>query len=368
MARSDPVKQTTKLSLARALKLAAMVVDRRTTIPVLSCVRLSAPGLIAATDLDLYVMVEIDGSELGLTKKPVVVERHRLASAIKETDGSLAVCGGTTGPFIRVGDNPSVRLATNHDDLPEPSSFEIIASFALDACALADDLRAVSPAMSAEETRYYLMGMLWHVAEQKLRLAATDGHRLHLVTRPLPHGLSELPESIVPRKAIAVLAEMLSLQPGVETVECEFGATRARFTVGAVTLVTRTIDGTYPDYKRVIPENAKGGMKISARELMRPAALVQRLLSGNSKPIVVRPKDGTASAKDPEGTEISARLERELIAEPPEQVGFNSQYVMEGLAPFAGKNVIIAMDEAGPNRVEVDGDDRLLVVLMPMRV
>lgn len=365
MARSDP-KTSVTTSLKAALKLAGMVIERRNTTPVLNCIRLTAPGLIEATDLDMFLAVNVDDVEFG--RSGVVIQHRPLAAAVNDTDGSLIVEENKDGRCVRVGDNPSARIAASKDDLPDQKAFDMVAEFELPVAELAVDLAHVSPAMSDCETRYYLQGIFCYTVDGQLRFAATDGHRLHRVARPLPSGATKLPDSIIPRKAIRLLAELIAAQPKVATVKVEVGTLKARFIVGAATLSTRLIDGTFPDYKRVIP-NVSGGMKLAAQELIRPATLARSLMGKSSAVVIVRPKDGIVTAKSPEGFEMEARLDRELVGEPVEQIGFRHEYLVDALTPFLGRDVTLsAADAAAPCRIEVEGDERLLVVLMPMRV
>jgi DNA polymerase-3 subunit beta len=367
MARSDPPPTVTGLAIKDALKLTGMVVERRNTIPVLSCVRLKAPGLIEATDLDLHAAVVIDGYRLGLPADGILLQQRPLAVAVKDTDGSLTVGGDAKGRFVRVGENPAVRLTPCKDDLPEPAPFAPEVAFELPRADLAADLTDVAIGMSTEETRYYLNGILFHVVDGQLRIAATDGHRLHRAVRASP--VEQMPDGIVPRKAVHVLLAALALS-NAASVKVEIGALKARFTVGAVTLTTRLIDGVFPDYGRVIPQTAAGGMRLLAHEIVRPATLAARLLGKHSHACVIRPKDATIAAKGLEaGAEIHARLDRELIGEPPEEVGFRHEYLVDSLKPFVGRTVTMAMDgPAAPCRIECEADGRMLVVLMPMRV
>lgn len=367
MARSDPPPTVNGLAIKDALKLTAMIIERRNTIPVLSCVRLKAPGLVEATDLDLHLAVIIDADRLGLPADGILVQQRPLAVAIKDTDGSLAVGGNTEGRFVRIGENPAVRLTPCKDDLPEPTAFVPDVTFEMPRHDLAADLTDVALGMSTEETRYYLNGIFFHVVDGQLRMAATDGHRLHRAVRAAP--VEQIPDSIVPRKAVRVLQAALALSDAV-SVKVEIGELKARFTVGAMTLTTRLIDGVFPDYSRVIPESAAGGMRLLAHEIVRPATLAARLLGKDHCAVVIRPKDGTIAAKGRDlGAEIHARLDRELVGEPPEEVGFRHEYLVDSLKPFAGRTVTMAIDSpSAPCRIECESDGHLLVVLMPMRV
>ncbi len=370
MARSDPEAAVTALELAQAMKLAGAVVERRSTVPVLSCVRLTAErsGVsVEATDLDIQITIRTAATLPG--KMTAVVLSHRsLAEALKRTDGSLSV-GGQDKRFT-VGDNPSVSLAANEYDWPRSRVMPVeTALFEYPAADLADDLAVVALAMSSEETRYYLNGVLMHVTDGQLRLAATDGRRLHRVSRPLPEiGRAELKESIIPRKAIAVIRAALAAQAGVKNVSIEVAALAARFTIGAVVVTTRLIDGTFPDYRRIISDKFAGGMLLDPRELTRPSTLVTRLMQDRGQWIAVRPADGTLHSKSADGIQVNARIERELVGDAIEQIGFRAQYLIDAMMPFLGQRVTMSFNgSADPAQIS-GSDPRLLVILMPMRI
>jgi DNA polymerase III sliding clamp (beta) subunit (PCNA family) len=119
----------------------------------------------------------------------------------------------------------------------------------------------------------------------------------------------------------------------------------------------------------VIPKTAKGGIRVSTGEIVRPAKSAMRLMGRENRAMRMRPKDGTIAAKSPEGVEIEARLDREIIGAPCEEIGFRHEYLVDAMTPFGTAKVTMSADDsAAPCLIEEEGNDRLLVVLMPMRV
>jgi DNA polymerase-3 subunit beta len=358
-----------KMDLLLAVNLAGKVVERRSSIPILECVRLSGSGVVDATDLDMALTIQTKGTVADAPSAGVAVPHADLAAALAKTDGSLRAGDQISPCSLRVGESPAVLLPVNKNDWISLKGLEDAVSCELVASELALDLADVRAGMSKEETRYYLNGMLWHVSDGCLRLAATDGHRLHRVSRAVPPGFEGLRDSIVPRKAIRVLSEMLACQPNVTTVRAEFGNLRASFTVGAASLTTKLIDGTFPDYKRAIPADAKSGMKLRPEDLIDLAELVSGVMGKDAPLLVLDMLEGTVAAKNPEGVKIEGRLAREIFGEPVSAVGFRHEYVATSLRPFIGRGVTMSLaDPASPCLITAEGDERVLVVLMPMRV
>jgi DNA polymerase-3 subunit beta len=204
-------------------------------------------------------------------------------------------------------------------------------------------------AISNEETRYYLNGIYFHSATsngtQVLRGVATDGHRLARVEVPLPKGAADIPGVIVPRKTVGEVRKLLDESDG--SVDIELSDTRIRFATGNVTLVSKLIDGTFPDYERVIPT---GNDKSRAIKLAVAKGVV------------------TLSATSPDAGSATEEIEVEYKAAALE-IGFNSRYLLDITEQITGAEARFLMADAGsPTLVRDGADESALYVLMPMRV
>ncbi len=246
-------------SLLKSLSHIQRVVERRNTIPILSNVLLKAQGnalMLKATDLDIEVTettpasVETDGS--------TTVPAHMLYDIIRKLpDGSevMLSVGEGNGLSLKSGRSSFQLQMLPESDFPDLTAAEFSHTFTMDCAAFKSLIDRTQFAISTEETRYYLNGIYLHTVDvdggSMLRAVATDGHRLAQAQVPAPDGAAGMPGIIVPRKAVGEVQKLL--ESGDDTVSVELSDTKIRFTVGPVVLTSKLIDGTFPDYNRVIP-------------------------------------------------------------------------------------------------------------------
>ncbi len=249
-----------RAALLRSLGHVHRVVERRTTIPVLSNVLLRAgsDGLrLQATDLDLQVVetAVADVADAGATTVPA----HTFYDIVRKLpDGSQVVLEqtGDTGTLtIRAGRSRFALQTLAESDFPDLAAGDLPIRFELSAADLKRLIDKTQFAISTEETRYYLNGIFLHAMEVEgnsvLRAVATDGHRLARVEMPAPKGTAGMPGVIIPRKTVSEVQRLVEDPNG--SVLIELSATKVRFTLGDVVLTSKLIDGTFPDYSRVIP-------------------------------------------------------------------------------------------------------------------
>ena len=244
-----------RATLLKSLGHVQSVVERRNTIPILSNVLIDARDdgsiRLMATDLDLQVdeSVPANVSQAGAT----TVSAHTLFDIVRKLpEGSQVELSAAEGKMQIVAGRSRFSLSTlPRDDFPVIAEGELPTRFELPAATLRQIIEKTRFAISSEETRYYLMGIFLHVVDDQMRAAATDGHRLARVTVPRPDGSDGMPDVIVPRKAVAELYRLLEELEG--TVEISLSPTKIRFGLGNAILTSKLIDGTFPDYNRVIP-------------------------------------------------------------------------------------------------------------------
>src|SRR5690606_37365520 len=247
-------------NLLKSLNHVHRVVERRNTIPILSNVLLMADGAsleMKATDLDLEMTEATPASveQGGATTVPA----HLLYDIIRKLPEGAEVMLRTEedGNAMTVtSGRSSFRLqCLPQSDFPELSAGSFPHIFRLESTALKTLIDKTQFAISTEETRYYLNGIFLHALESggklKLRSVATDGHRLARAEMEAPAGSEGMPGIIVPRKTVSELQKLLD-DPDV-AVTVELSDTKIRFTIGSVILTSKLIDGTFPDYQRVIP-------------------------------------------------------------------------------------------------------------------
>jgi DNA polymerase-3 subunit beta len=367
-----------KDALVRALGRLHRIVERRTTIPILSNVLLSGDGStlsLRATDLDMEATdtVPADVSEPGSTSVPA----HVLNDIVKKLpDGgqvSLSVEAGESRLHLRSGRSRFQLPSLPPGDFPSLESGDLPFAFDLARADLRRLFEKVQASISTEETRYYLNGVYLHVVTdaegaQRMKAVATDGHRLGLATIPAPAGSEGMPGVIVPRKAVT---EVLRLaDDSVETIPVEVSKTKIRMRFGSVVVVSKLIDGTFPDYARVIPT---GNDKVLVAERAALSAAINRVSSvsvekGRAIGLAIAPGTAVLTVNSPDAGSATEEFAVEYD-DAPLTIGFNWKYLIEVLAAFEGERVEALLGDAGnPVIVRTPGGGDLLYVLMPMRV
>lgn len=257
------------------------------------------------------------------------------------------------------------------DDFPVIAEGELPVSFELPAETLKQIIDKTRFAISTEETRYYLNGIFWHVSEDPLpvlKAAATDGHRLARITMPRPEGAEGMPDIIIPRKCVAELRKLLDEVDG--SVGVSMSATKIRFDLGQALLTSKLIDGTFPDYSRVIPTGNDKILKIDPRSFEEGVDRVSTIATEKTRAVkmaldrdkiilsVTSPENGTAAEEVP-GEYTSLGFE----------IGFNSRYLLDILGQLQGDTIEVHLaDAAAPTLIRENDKSAALYVLMPMRV
>ena len=364
-------------TLLRSLNHVQGVVERRTTIPILSNVLLQANGgklSLTATDMDLAIIegVAAEVAQDGSTTVPA----HTLYDIVRKLPEGSQVevrSGGEQGQLeIRSGRSKLSLTTLPSEDFPVMSDGDLPHSFTLPAEVLRRLIDRTRFAMSTEETRYYLNGLYFHVADSDgmavLRIVATDGHRLARVEVPLPDGASGMPGVIVPRKAVGEIYKLIEEVEG--DIEVALSETKIRFSFGDAVLTSKLIDGTFPDYDRVIPFGNDKTLEVKRTEFVKAVDLVSTISTEKSRAIKLSLDDGNLvlTATSPEAG--SAREELDVdYNDGPLEIGFNSKYLLDITQQIDGNDAKFQLsDGASPTLVQDMGDTSALYVLMPMRV
>ena len=364
-----------RATLLKGLGHVHSVVERRNTIPILSNVLIEAEeegGLrLMATDLDLQIneTVEADVSEPGATTVPA----HTLFDIVRKMpEGSQVELIAAEGRMQVNAGRARFTLATlPRDDFPVIAEGDLPITFELPAATLRQIIDKTRFAISTEETRYYLNGIYLHVSDEAqpvLKAAATDGHRLARVTVPRPEGAQGMPGVIIPRKCVAELRKLLDEVDG--TVQASLSESKIRFGLGNAVLTSKLIDGTFPDYSRVIPTANDKLLKLDPRALEEGVDRVSTIASERTRAVklsldrdrvtlsVTSPENGTASE------EVSADYGAEGI-----EIGFNARYLLDILGQIEGDTMEVHLaDAAAPTLLRENDKAPALYVLMPMRV
>jgi DNA polymerase-3 subunit beta len=359
-------------SLLRPLGHVQSVVERRNTIPILANVVLEAKNgtlSMTATDMDMDIATEVGCSVL--TDGTTTVSAHMLYDiARKLPDGAEVELAVADGHAMISAGRSKFRLPTLPvEDFPAINSTEMPVSFSVTSADIRDLIDATRFAISTEETRYYLNGIYLHKSDAgDLCAVATDGHRLALTRQSLPAGAAAMPSIIMPRKAVTELRKLLDDYEGDVTIA--LSDTRAEFGFGAVRLKSKLIDGTFPDYTRVIPQGNDRIMQIDVAAFSAAVDRVSTISSEKSRSVKLRLQPGLLTLSASSTDASSADEELEVSYDGPEmEIGFNARYLLDIAGQVASDTIEFALaDQGSPSLVRAPGDDATLFVLMPMRV
>jgi len=361
-----------RMSLLRPLGHVQSVVERRNTIPILANVVLRAEEgelSLTATDMDMDIATEVGCSVMA--SGATTISAHLLYDiARKLPDGAEVEIVVNDGHAMVSAGRSSFRLPTLPvEDFPAISSNELPVNFSLTAADMRDLIDATRFAISTEETRYYLNGIYIHKAESgELCAVATDGHRLAMTRQALPSGAAQMPSIILPRKAVSELRKLLDDFDG--DVLVGLSETRAEFRFGVVRLTSKLIDGTFPDYTRVIPVGNDRIMQVDVSTFAAAVDRVSTIASEKSRSVKMGLKSGVLTLSASNTDASSATEELEVSYDGPEmEIGFNARYLLDIAGQVNSDMVEFALaDQGSPSLVRAPGDEASLFVLMPMRV
>jgi DNA polymerase-3 subunit beta len=368
-----------RATLLKSLSHVQSVVERRNTIPILSNVLIEAAvgGSIRlmATDLDLQIVesVEAQVETAGAT----TVSAHTLFDiARKLPEGSQVSIQAADGKMLIQAGRARFNLATlPRDDFPMIAEGDLPTQFELPAATLIQIIDKTRFAISTEETRYYLNGIFFHVSEDTssggqpvLKAAATDGHRLARVTVPRPEGAESMPDIIIPRKCIAELRKLLDEVDG--SIDVSLSASKIRFSMGTAILTSKLIDGTFPDYSRVIPTGNDKLLKIDPRSFEEGVDRVATIATEKTRAVkMTLDRDKiTLSVTSPENGTAAEEVPGDFAGEGFD-IGFNARYLLDILQQVGSDTVELHLaDAAAPTLIRENDRSPALYVLMPMRV
>jgi DNA polymerase-3 subunit beta len=365
-----------RAALLKSLQHMQSVVERRNTIPILSNVLLDASAAklaLTATDLDLWMVEHVAATveQPGGTTVPAqtlydIVRKLPDGAEVElstETDGRLLVRAGRSRFHL-----PSL----DREDFPLMPEGDLPHRFSIAAADLRRLIEKTRFAISTEETRYYLTGIYFHAAKtdagSALRAVATDGHRLARIETALPKGAAQIPGVIVPRK---VVTEMYRLIEGADDeVSLSLSDSKIRAEFNGAVLTSKLIDGTFPDYQRVIPSGNDKMLEVDAKAFAAAIDRVSTVSTEKSRAVKIALDKGKATLSASSAENASATEELAVGYEAAGiEIGFNARYLIEILGEIDGESAEFAFaDAVSPTIVRDTTDQGALYVLMPMRV
>ncbi len=363
--------------LLKSLGHVHRVVERRNTYPILANVLITAKndGLdLRATDLDIEVTEHLGAmiAEPGKTTVPAhtlyeIVRKFSDGAEIKlqvNEDNKMSVTSGRSRFNLSCLDP---------DGFPELKSDDFSHSFSIAASELAQLIERTQFAISNEETRYYLNGIYMHTIEHEgetlLRAVATDGHRMARAQTKAPKDADGIAGIIIPRKTISEVQKLIDGETG--DVEIELSASKIRFSIGSVILLSKLIEGTFPDYDRVTPKNNDKKMIVNKADFAIAVDRVSTIASdrgGKAVKLSIKENILELCVTNPDHGVASEELGVEFD-EDEFEIGFNARYLLDIVGQIRSDNIIFMFNDSGsPTLVHEENNDNALYVLMPMRV
>ncbi|MEJ2565481.1 MAG: DNA polymerase III subunit beta [Gammaproteobacteria bacterium] len=358
-------------SILRPLQLIGGVVERRQTLPILSNVLLKADSdrlTMTATDLEVELVIStgLDGTEAGSTTLPAR-KFMDICRALPDAS-SLEISLDKDRAVIRSGKSRFVLATLPAEEFPAVDDIRPQFNFSITQSRLKRLIERTHFAMAHQDVRYYLNGLLFEVANSDLRAVATDGHRLAFCQQESPVESEEIQQIIVPRKGVMELQKLLG--ESNDLAEVQIGTNHLRVLTDEMRFSSKLIDGRFPDYQRVIPQNTDK-VVIAEREGLRQAVLRTSILTNEKyRSIRLQLESGTLRvlAHNPEQEEAEEEVAVDYDGANLE-IGFNATYILDALQAVADDNVEIRLSDSNSCcLIHAPKAEDCKYVVMPMRL
>ena len=366
--------------LLKALNHIHGIVEVRHTLPILSNIVLSAENnelSLSSTNLDIFCSDKIDAEIVnsGEISVPAITFFEIVKRLPSGSDVILSMGDEDTELILKCGRSKFNLSTLRTEDFPILSDKDLSTNFVISADELSRMIDKTKFAISNEETRYYLNGIFFHKAESNsikfLRAVATDGHRLAQYDIPLPQGAEEITGIIIPKKTVFELRKVLDDADG--DVSVSLNENKIKFSFNNLKIISKVIDGTFPDYTKVIPQNNDKKFKTNNSELKNAIDRVSavaineeikskaiKLTIENNKLNLSVESQSKGSAKE----EIDISYSNEKV-----DIGFNSRYLLDICNEVDGDEIDVnLLDSISPAIILDKTDENLFFVLMPMRI
>ncbi|MGD9843428.1 MAG: DNA polymerase III subunit beta [Steroidobacteraceae bacterium] len=346
------------------------VVERRQTMPILANVLVVAkPGGLTLTATDLEVELSANANAQVQEPGEITLPGRKLLDIIKALPDKATVTLTIEGEraIIRSGKSRFVLATLSASDFPIIENIDFKQKISLAQADMKTLLDKTHFSMAQQDVRYYLNGLLFELSEQQLRLVATDGHRLALAEAKLSEPVSASLQVILPRKGVLELQRVLGSQGDVEI---SISTNHMRISVEGVRFTSKLIDGRFPDYSRVIPQDPNrivGADRVALRTALQRAAILSNEKYRGIR-LTLKPGVLVMQAHNPEQEEAEEELEVTHTGETME-IGFNVNYLMEALTAVDGEQVELGFTDGNSScLIKSPGVVASRYVVMPMRL
>jgi len=360
-------------ALLKPLQVVSGIVERRQTLPILANVMVRKDGAhlaFTATDLEIQIQTAAEIGSGGDAAATTVSARKLvdILRALPDTEVTLSLASKKL--TVATGRSRFNLQTLSAEEFPTVAAVEATADFTLPAAQFKYLLQMVHFAMAAQDIRYYLNGMLLVVDGPVVRAVATDGHRLALceLVREGEAAIGARIESIIPRKTIS---ELLRLLPDSdEPVRVQMAPNQTRIGFGSIEIVSKLVEGKFPDYTKVIPANNTKTFVIGREELMQALQRAAILTTDKFKGVrcILGSNSVRITSTNAEQEDAQEELEIEYAGEPLD-IGFNVTYLLDVLGNLRVEHVKFALGDAlGSALIGMPDSDRFKYVVMPMRI
>ncbi|KXS33260.1 MAG: DNA polymerase III subunit beta [Candidatus Gallionella acididurans] len=366
------IEKIEKETLLKPLQVVIGIVERKQTLPILSNVLIEKePGNIrfTATDLEIQITTTVEISDEKKETGSITVSGKKLQEILRilPEQSKISIQIKESKAQVKANTSKFSLQTLPPEDFPK-LNYQVTESkkIVLRQSALKELLLSVQYAMAQQDVRYYLNGVLLLIDGNKLKVVATDGHRLAFNSRMI-EGNHEKQEIILPRKAVTELCKLLNDTD--EDAEIEFSAQQAKLRFSGITLITKVIDGKFPDYERVIPKYSN---HLSMNRSMVQQALQRAAILSNEKfrgvRFVLTEKNLTIISSNSEQEEAQEEIATEYHGEALD-IGFNVNYLMDGLNNIKSEMAIFSFGDANSSILITTAEiEDFRYVVMPMRI
>ncbi len=365
-----------RANLLKSLAHVQSVVEKRGTIAILSNIKIEAKGAevaLTATDMDIAIVEKLEANvaDAGATTVPAQMLYDIVRKLPDGSQVELETSDDGAKISIRSGQSRFSLACLPVDDFPVMAEGDLSHNFTLKSAECMALISKPSFAISTEETRYYLNGIYLHVAGEGegklLKAVATDGHRLARIEVAVPAGADGMPSVIVPRKAIYELRKLLENSEG--DVAVSLSDSKIRFVYGNAVLVSKLIDGNFPDYERVIPSANDKLLEVDCKKFAQAVDRVSVISSEKTRGIKIALESGKLTLSAGGGDQAASEEIEVAYSSAPIEIGFNSRYLLEMMGQIEGDTAQFMLgDGNAPALVRDTADVGALYVIMPMRV
>lgn len=366
------IDKTEKETLLKPLQIVIGIVERKQTLPILSNVLMEKePGIIrfTATDLEIQITTTIESKIGGKEVSSITVGGKKLQEILRvlPDQSKISIETKESKALLKANKSKFSLQTLPAQDFPKLNSLIADAKkIILQQSLFKSLLLSVQYAMAQQDVRYYLNGVLLIVEGKNLKVVATDGHRLAFNTGVI-NGNYEKQEIIIPRKAVTELCKLLSDTD--ENVEIEFSTQQLKVAFSGINLISKVIDGKFPDYERVIPKysnHLRMDRAMVQQALQRAAILSNEKFRGVR--FVLTEKNLSIISSNSEHEEAQEEIETDYHGEAID-IGFNVNYLMDGLNNINSESVIFSFGD--PNSsilITTPENQEFRYVVMPMRI